>query len=53
MEHRMRMNFHYLYRTNAVNLITQHDPNFLEKFSEVLYMKYYELLVPLLHPLDE
>lgn len=55
-EHRVRVNLHYLYSTNAVTLITQHSAilvNFLEKFSEELYMIYHELLVPLLETLDE
>lgn len=56
MEHRVRVNLHYLYSTNAVTLITQHSAilaNFLEKFSEELYMIYHELLVPLLETPDE
>lgn len=38
---------------NAVNLITQHNENTLEKINEEVYIKYYKLLVPLLLPLDE
>lgn len=36
MEHSVRMNLYYLYRTNAVNLITQYNANTLEKFNEEL-----------------
>ena len=56
IKHRVRVNLHYLYSTYVVTLITQHSAilvNFLEKFSEELYMIYHELLVPLLETLDE
>lgn len=56
MEHSIEVNLHYLYSTNAVTLITEHNvilANFLEKFNEELYIVYHELLVPLLETLDE
>lgn len=56
MAHRVRVNLHYLYSTNTVTLTTLHGAilaNFLEKFSEELYMIYHELLVPLLESLGE
>lgn len=56
MEHSIEVNLHYLYSTNTVTLITQHNvilANFLEKFNEELYMVYHELLVPLLETPDE